>query len=142
MNRCLAGLQRDTMVRSMRRYVQHGRTSTYRHCVHVAAMSYRIAAVLAHVHIRTDRRSMVRGALLHDFYLYDWHEKDRSHRWHGFHHAARSLRNAEARFPLNGVERDIIRCHMWPLNLTCLPRTREAAIVCLADKLCAIRELF
>ena len=33
----------------------------------------------------------------------------------------------------------MIRSHMFPLNLT-LPRYRESVILCLADKVCAVKE--
>ena len=48
-------------------FMQHGTTSCYTHSVNVACMSLWLAERLR---IRVDRRSMVRGALLHDFFLY------------------------------------------------------------------------
>ena len=85
--------------------------------------------------------SMARGALLHDYFLYDWHVPDRSHRFHGFHHAGVALKNAGRDFALNEVEQNIIETHMFPLNLTKLPRYRESVIVNVADKICAICEI-
>ena len=93
-----------------------------------------------HFGLGADVKSLVVGAFLHDFYLYDWHEKDDSHRWHGFSHAHTALLNADARFALTDKERDIIAHHMWPLNLTKLPRCREALLVCLVDKYCSTVE--
>ena len=86
-----------------------------------------------------DKQSLVRGALLHDYFLYDWHEKDGGHRLHGFFHAERALHNARRDFNLNFIERDIIRKHMFPLNIT-PPKFRESWIVTWADKLCAAEE--
>ena len=43
-------------------------------------------------------------------------------------------------FALRPVERDMILRHMFPLNLH-PPRTREGVLLCLADKLCATREV-
>ena len=84
-------------------------------------------------------RALIRGALLHDYFLYDWHEADKSHRFHGFIHAGRALLNAEKDFELSDIERNMIKSHMFPLNPV-LPRYRESVILCVADKICAARE--
>ena len=34
----------------------------------------------------------------------------------------------------------IIVSHMWPLNITKVPKSREALILCVADKCIALRE--
>ena len=121
---------------SQRRHMQHGRISVYRHSVAVALMCLKLARGLR---LRVDERALVRGALLHDYFLYDWHERDASHRWHGFRHPAVALKNAERDFGLGDTERDMIAHHMFPL-LPSPPRCREALLVCLADKLCALKE--
>lgn len=131
-----AAILRSQGMQSMRAYKQHGTTSIFAHCVNVACMSVRIANRL---HIRVDERAMVRGALLHDYFLYDWHNSRGEHRWHGFRHAGWALRNASRDFELGDVERDVIKKHMFPLN-PALPRYRETVIVSLADKLCAVGE--
>ena len=51
-------------------FVQHGRTSVYRHSVRVAWTSLRLARFLGW---RIDAAALVRAALLHDYFLYDWH---------------------------------------------------------------------
>lgn len=38
-------------------------------------------------------------------------------------------------FELTDKEKDIIQSHMWPLNPTDIPHSREAALVCMADKM-------
>ncbi len=124
-------------INEMKKYIQHGNTSTYLHCVQVAYYSYCLAKFLP---LRYDIRSVVRGAMLHDFYLYDWHIPDRSHRFHGYVHPGFALRNARRYFELNQIEEDIISKHMWPLTLTKLPRYKEALLVCLVDKLCSLAE--
>ena len=53
-------------------------------------------------------RSLVRGALLHDYFLYDWHIPDESHKWHGVTHAGDALKNARRDFELNEIEQDMI----------------------------------
>lgn len=124
-------------VKRMDKYIQHGHTSTLEHCIAVAYISYYIVRKF---NIRCDYDSLLRGALLHDYFLYDWHDKDSSHKWHGFHHAATALRNAALDFELTEIEKDIIAKHMFPLNIR-LPRYRESYIVCLADKICSSYEV-
>ncbi len=91
------------------------------------------------VGISVDRASLLRGALLHDYFLYDWHDPDPSHRLHGFRHPFFALARAEEDFELTPRERNIIVRHMFPL-VPVPPTCREAWIVCLADKWCALRE--
>ena len=117
-------------------FFQHGTVTVYDHSVAVALMCLQLTMLL---HIQADRRSLVRGALLHDYFLYDWHIKEKGRPLHGTHHARRAMKNAERDFGLNKIERNMILAHMFPLNLT-LPRYRESVLLCTADKLCALRE--
>lgn len=124
-------------VQSMKAYIQHGSTSTYEHCMNVVRLSYWLNRRL---HLNANERALLIGALLHDFYLYDWHEKSGWHRLHGFFHPARACKNARQIFHIGELEADIIENHMWPLTFRHIPRSREAAIVCLADKCCSVLE--
>ena len=118
-------------------HIQHGCVSVYEHCVSVAAMCLLLARAL---HIKTDEKALVRGALLHDYFLYDWHTPDKTHRWHGFTHPKCALGNAERDFYLSHIERNMIISHMFPLTIQAPPRCRESIILCIADKICAVRE--
>lgn len=108
------------------------------HSAAVAYASYRLARFLG---LRATLPQLVRGALLHDYFLYDWRkEKPRSGGLHGFDHPREALENAEAAFgPLSERERDCILRHMWPLTPV-PPRYPESLVVCLADKAVALRE--
>ncbi|MBQ7168002.1 MAG: HDIG domain-containing protein [Treponema sp.] len=120
-------------------FMQHGRCSVYRHSVAVARTSLAMAERLG---IRVDAESLVRGALLHDYFLYDWHTGYPGPPCtHGFTHPFIALRKACEDFALTRRERDIIARHMFPL-VPIPPATREGWLVCLADKLCALRETF
>ncbi len=116
--------------------IQHGDTTVLLHCMAVAYFSLKLARLLR---LSCDRKSLVRGALLHDYFLYDWHIPSRSHRLHGFHHPAVALRNAQADLTLTDKEQDIIVHHMFPLTPR-PPRSREALLVCLVDKGCGLYE--
>ncbi len=117
---------------------QHGDVSVALHCFFAAVVCVRLARALA---LRVDTRALVRGALLHDYFLYDWHDPDPSHRLHGFRHAGFALRNAGRDFSLGPIERNMIASHMFPMNLV-LPRFRESLLLCLADKICSFCETF
>ena len=127
-----------TDLKEMQSYIQHGNTDTLLHSVAVAHYSYLFAKVFR---IRVRSRSLIIGALLHDYCLYDWHVPDRSHRWHGFRHPFTSAKNARAHYGINDIEADIILKHMFPL-VPIPPKYRESAIVCFVDKVCSMYEIF
>ena len=52
--------------------MQHGTTSIYRHSLNVA---YTSLWMMERWQIRLEPKSLVRGALLHDYFLYDWHRR-------------------------------------------------------------------
>lgn len=136
--RCGGEILNSRRMQEEKAFRQHGRVSVFAHSFAVACMSLYLARIFR---VRADRRALVRGALLHDYFLYDWHVPDRSHRLHGFTHPGAALRNAERDFPLNAVERDAIARHMFPLTPV-PPKYRESVLVCAADKLCALCETF
>lgn len=118
-------------------FTQHGQTTTLEHVCAVAYASLLLARGLG---LRVDEASLVRGALLHDYYLYDWHDHAAApDRWHGFTHPGHALANAERDFGLNACERDVISRHMFPL-VPLPPRTREGWLVSLVDKGCSAAE--
>lgn len=131
-------LANNSSLESMDDYVQHGNTSTLLHSVAVAHFSYLFAKAFR---IKVDAQSLITGALLHDYYLYDWHVHDSSHSLHGFRHPFTSLRNAKKIRKLNAIEENIIVRHMFPL-IPIPPVYRESLIVCLVDKICSLYETF
>ena len=132
----IADLDRTGRLALARAAIQHGSTTVFAHCVKVACFSLFLANKL---HIPVNTHALLRGALLHDYFLYDGHEKNAGHRFHGFTHPATALKNAQEDFMLTPVEKDIIARHMFPL-CPIPPRCREAWLVCAADKYCALLE--
>lgn len=119
-------------------YRQHGCVSCYEHSVAVTYMSVRLARALRLN--KMDMESMIKGALLHDYFLYDWREGAVSRRDHGFDHARCALENARRDFSLTDVACDVIEKHMFPLNIR-LPKYKESVVVSVADKICATKEV-
>lgn len=122
-------------IQRMGSFIQHGDTSCLEHSLSVSYRSYLLCRKY-----RLDFRAAARGGLLHDLFLYDWHIPEPGRRrWHGFTHPRIALRNAEACFDLNEVEKDIIRKHMWPLT-PAFPRFRESWVVSMVDKYITMQE--
>jgi uncharacterized protein len=117
-------------------YIQHGDTSCLKHTIAVAYYSIMLAELMG---INYKKRDLIRGALLHDYFLYDWHKANK--RLHGFTHPGAALFNADRDFELSTTEREIIKKHMFPLTLS-PPTCRESWIVCMVDKACSLYETF
>lgn len=129
----------NSSVMQMNDYIQHSDVTTFRHCLHVSLMSYLICLKLSFIHF--DLRAVARGALLHDMFLYNWHNKSVA-RLHGFFHPAIALHNAEENVTdLGSCEKDIILNHMWPLTIYRRPKYKETFVVMAADKICTILEV-
>ncbi len=119
-------------VQSMAR-IPHHDSSVLKHSLTVSEASFVLAQ-----RYNLDARSTARGALLHDFFLYDWRKTKVKH--HATGHAKTALRNAQANFALNEIESDIILTHMWPLSKR-FYRYRESFIVSVMDKLVSAHEM-
>ena len=102
-------------------------------------LSFKIDRCLS---LQSDLKVLLVGAMLHDFYLYDWHNADRGeHRLHGFRHAKAAAVNAKKYFNVEDKTAQVIISHMWPLNPIRIPRSKEAWIVCAADKCVSVYEV-
>ena len=132
--RILSSLRRDGRVREMKSFTQHGSVSTFEHCRAVTKLSLGIDRRL---HLHSDKKVLITGAMLHDYFLYDWHEHDapenKHPRLHGFYHPGIAAHNAEKDFNLTERELDAIRKHMWPLTIL-PPSHRESWVITMADK--------
>ncbi len=89
----LRGIADDPHALEMQQFIQHGTVTTYEHCLRVTRIAYWLNL---HWHCHADEVSLVRGAFLHDFYLYDWHNCSNITHWHGFKHPLIARYNADA----------------------------------------------
>ena len=133
----LCYMMKHPEVRRMKKYKQHRNADTYSHCRHVTLKSI---WMIQRMGIRADMEAVIRGAMLHDFYLYEATAPGISPWRHGWTHPETALGNAERIFYLSPKEKNIIYSHMWPIRITHIPKCREAVIVSLADKMCAVEE--
>ena len=130
-------LAEHPVVLDMTKYPQHGKTNCYKHCLRVAYCNYCLCKMF-----HLDARSAARAGMIHDLFLYDWHTHaaQTGERFHGLKHPEKAYRNAKKYFPLNQIEVDIIRTHMWPVTFRTFPRTREGWVTTLTDKYCSLLE--
>ena len=127
----------DPKVRRLCRYPQHNGSNTLIHCVQVAKRSFDLAEQFGW---KIDEAERARGAMLHDYYQYSIKEEGLTAYRHGTSHPLTAMKKALEDFDLTDKEKNIIRGHMWPLTFIHPPKSREALLVCLADKDIAARE--
>ena len=84
-------------VNSMKNYIQHGNITTYQHCLNVARTSYIINRMLK---LNANENDLITTAMLHDFYLYDWHN-NHIVKLHGISHSETAANNAKRIFDVN-----------------------------------------
>ena len=130
-------LTKEGRLAETEKYYQHGNSTIFQHSIDVATLSCKLANIF---HINVDNSSLINGALLHDYHLYNWRELKYGRWTHGFRHPKLALINAKQDFQLTEIEKDVILNHMFPLTLK-RPKTKEGWLVCMADKLCAIKEV-
>lgn len=131
--------EESPLVKKMAEFMQHGKTTTLAHSEMVAHASFFLNSKL---HLKANEEELMAACMLHDFYLYDYHDGSPCRRTHGFDHPNRAADNAVKYFDVSPKAESSIRSHMWPLTITTVPKSKEAAILCIADKYCAIAETF
>lgn len=68
----LSELEQEGNLAHEKNAIQHGLTTVYEHSVGVAGASLKLAEFF---HLKVNEKALIRGALLHDYFLYDWHIK-------------------------------------------------------------------
>jgi len=118
----------------IKEYEHHGITR-YEHSLKVSYYSYLLAKKFG-----LDYRETARGGLLHDFF-YSPDERDKKERIVStFIHPKRAVATAKKNFNLSDKEVDMIRAHMFPVNIA-IPKYMESWIVNFVDKAVAISEV-
>ncbi len=130
-------LLKSETVLKMKEFTHHGETSCFQHCLNVSYYNYKVCRFFS-----LNERAGARAGLLHDLFLYDWHtyKRKKGERLHGFTHAKTALKNVRENFYVTDLESDMIEKHMFPLNITALPKYRETLVIVMVDKYCGLLE--
>ncbi len=115
--------------------IEHHGISRYDHSLKVAYYSYKVAKML-----HLDYRETARGGLLHDFFISPEDRTSKDKFISTFVHPKIALETAKQNFSLSRKEEDMIRSHMFPINLS-VPKYAESWIVSTIDKIVATEEL-
>ena len=126
----------DKKILRMKDISMHRGSNCYIHCFKVAKRAVNKSLNKKDINLEV----VLIGAILHDYYLYDW-RKDRSKlKKHAKNHPSIAIENAIRDFNISSDVEKVIKSHMWPINIKEYPNTKEAKIVSLSDKAVTIRE--
>ena len=116
------------------RQIEHHGISRYDHSLKVSYYSYKIATAL---HLDYEQTAI--GGLLHDFFLSPEDRTQKDRLVSVFTHPKQAVEMAKSQFDLTTKEIDMIRSHMFPINLS-VPKYAESWIVSMVDKCVATNE--
>ena len=126
----------DEKILRMKDISMHRGSNCYIHSFKVAKKAVKKSLNRKNVNLEV----VVLGAILHDYYLYDW-RKDRSKlKKHAKNHPFVAIENAMRDFSISEEVKKVIKSHMWPLNIKEYPKSKEAKIVSVSDKAVTIGE--
>ena len=127
---------KDEKILRMKDISMHRGSNCYEHSFKVAKKAIKKSLNRKDVNLEV----VLLGAILHDYYLYDW-RKDRSKlKKHGKNHPSIAIENAVKDFNISEDVKKVIKSHMWPLNIKDYPNSKEARIVSISDKAVTIGE--
>lgn len=115
--------------------IEHHGVNRFDHSVKVSYYSYKVAKAL-----HLDYKGTARGGLLHDFFLSPEERTSKEKFISTFVHPKQALETAKSQFDLTPKEEDMIRSHMFPINIS-VPKYMESWIVSSVDKAVAVGEL-
>lgn len=127
----------DEKILQMQNIQMHRGSNCYIHSFKVAKLAIKRAIR----HKKGDLFVILLGSILHDYYLYDWRvEKDKRNS-HLSSHPHIAAENATRDFAISDKVKKVIETHMWPVNFTSFPKSKEARIIVNADKTIYLKEI-
>ena len=115
--------------------IEHHGITRFDHSMKVSYYSYKVAKLL-----HLDYRQTARGGLLHDFFLSPEVRSKKERFVSTFVHPSLAVETAKKEFDLTRKEEDMIRSHMFPINIS-VPKYLESWIISGVDKAVAVSEL-
>ena len=128
----------DEKILRMKNISMHRGSNCYEHSFKVAKKAIRKSIKSAKKNLNLE--VVLIGAILHDYYLYDWRQDRSRLKGHANNHPGIAIENAIRDFDISEEVKAVIKSHMWPINIRTFPNTKEARIVSLADKAVTIGE--
>lgn len=122
--------------------IHHQWATVGEHTLRVTATSVLICYALKKLNIKANVPAVVVGALCHDLGILGRDKKFSSSRECSKEHPVESVKVARELVPsLSDKSADIIERHMWPAGESKAPNSIEGAIVSVADKYSAVKDL-
>ena len=128
----------DEKIMRMKDIPMHRGSNCYEHVFTVAKKAIRRCRRSCRKNLNLE--VVLLGAILHDYYLYDWRVDREKRKGHGRKHQYIASENASKDFNISMEVKKVIESHMWPLNFHEYPKSREAKIVSFTDKEVTIRQ--
>ena len=128
----------DEKILRMKEISMHRGSNCYIHSFKVA----QVAVKRALRHHKGDLKTILLGSILHDYYLYDWRNDHSKKDHHLSAHPYIAAENAARDFGIHEPIKRVIESHMWPVNFSEFPTSKEARIISLADKHIYVKEIF
>ena len=126
----------DEKILRMKEISMHRGSNCYEHVFKVAKKAIKKSLNRKNINLEV----VLIGAILHDYYLYDWRKNKELLKGHGKNHPDIAINNAVRDFDINDEVKKVIKTHMWPVNIKAYPNTKEARIVSISDKAVTIGE--
>lgn len=127
----------DEKIQKMKEVSMHRGSNCYIHSFKVAKLAIKRALR----HKRGDLYVILVGSILHDYYLYDWRNDREKMKNHLSSHPHTAALNALRDFNISKKIMKVIESHMWPVNFSTFPDSKEARIISNADKAIYLREI-
>ena len=126
----------DEKILRMKNISMHRGSNCYLHSFKVAKKAIKKSLSRKDVNLEV----VLLGAILHDYYLYDWRKDRNLLKKHGKNHPSVAINNAVKDFDISEEVKKVIKSHMWPINIKDYPKSKEAKIVSVSDKAVTIGE--